>query len=80
MARAQHASRLLESFPALTIAAVNGFALGGGCELAMACDFRLATNDCLVALPEVTIGQMPGSGGSVRVARIGGLPRAEPVS
>ena len=51
--------------------------MGVGFELALACDFRLATRDCLVALPEVSIGQMPGSGGSVRVARIAGLTRAK---
>jgi 2-oxoglutaroyl-CoA hydrolase len=59
------------------IAALEKYCFGVGFELAMACDFRLATADCLVALPEVSIGQMPGSGGSVRVARIAGLTRAK---
>jgi len=59
------------------IAALEKYCFGVGFELAMACDFRLATSDCLVALPEITIGQMPGSGGSVRVARIAGLTRAK---
>ncbi len=59
------------------IAALEKYAFGVGFELALACDFRLATRDTLVGLPEVTIGQMPGSGGSVRVARIAGLTRAK---
>jgi 2-oxoglutaroyl-CoA hydrolase len=59
------------------IAALEKYCFGVGFELSMACDFRLATEDCLVALPEVSIGQMPGSGGSVRVARIAGLTRAK---
>ncbi len=59
------------------IAALEKYCFGVGFELAMACDFRLATRDCLVALPESAIGQMPGSGGSVRVARIAGLTRAK---
>ncbi len=59
------------------IAALEKYCMGVGFELAMACDFRLATRDCVVALPESAIGQMPGSGGSVRVARIAGLTRAK---
>lgn len=59
------------------IAALEKYCFGVGFELAMACDFRLAVKDCLVALPESSIGQMPGSGGSVRVARIAGLTRAK---
>ncbi len=59
------------------IAALEKYCFGVGFELAMACDFRLATKDCLVALPESAIGQMPGSGGSVRVVRIAGLTRAK---
>ena len=59
------------------IAALEKYCFGVGFELAMACDFRLATADCQVALPESAIGQMPGSGGSVRIARIAGLTRAK---
>ncbi len=59
------------------IAALEKYAFGVGFELALACDFRLATRDTLVGLPEITLGQMPGSGGSVRVARIAGLTRAK---
>jgi len=50
--------------------------MGVGLELAMACDIRIATKDTVLALPEVTLGQIPGSGGSQRVARIAGLTRA----
>lgn len=59
------------------IAALEKYCFGVGFELAMACDFRLATKETLVALPESAIGQMPGSGGSVRVARIVGMTRAK---
>jgi len=59
------------------IAALEKYCLGVGFELAMACDFRLASRDTLVGLPESAIGMMPGSGGSVRVARIAGLTRAK---
>lgn len=59
------------------VAALEKYCLGVGFELALACDFRLAAESCLVALPESAIGQMPGSGGSVRVARIAGLTRAK---
>ena len=59
------------------IAALEKYAFGVGFELALACDFRLATRDCQVGLPESAIGMMPGSGGSVRVARIAGLTRAK---
>ena len=59
------------------IAALEKYCFGVGFELALACDFRLATKDCLVALPESAIGQMPGSGGGVRVVRMIGLTRAK---
>lgn len=59
------------------ICAMEKYAFGVGFELAMACDFRLATKETLVGLPESSLGQMPGSGGSVRVARIAGLTRAK---
>lgn len=59
------------------IAALEKYAFGVGFELALACDYRLATADTKVGLPEITLGQMPGSGGSVRVARIAGLTRAK---
>ncbi len=59
------------------IVAIEKYAFGVGFELAMACDFRLATKDSVVALPEINLGEMPGSGGSVRVAKIAGLTRAK---
>ena len=59
------------------ICAMEKYGFGVGFELALACDFRFATKDTLVGLPESSLGQMPGSGGSVRVARIAGLTRAK---
>jgi len=58
------------------ICAMEKYAFGVGFELAMACDIRIATADTQLALPEVSLGQIPGSGGSARVARIAGLTRA----
>ena len=61
------------------IAAIEKYAFGVGFELCLACDFRFATEDALVGLPEVTIGQMPGSGGSVRIVRLIGMTRAKDI-
>jgi 2-oxoglutaroyl-CoA hydrolase len=66
-----------ERCPKPVIAALEKYAFGVGWELALACDFRLATKETLVALPEITIGQMPGSGGSQRVLRMVGMTRAK---
>jgi enoyl-CoA hydratase len=60
---------LLETMPKPTIAAINGFALGGGCELALACDIRLASAGARLGQPEINLGVMPGWGGSIRLAR-----------
>ena len=60
----------LEDLPVPTIAAVNGYALGGGCECVLATDYRLATPDLRIGLPETKLGIMPGFGGSVRMPRM----------
>jgi enoyl-CoA hydratase len=65
--------RLLETAPKATIAAVNGFALGGGCELALACDMRYASSTAKLGQPEVNLGIIPGWGGTQRLARVCGL-------
>lgn len=67
----------LENLGIPTIAAISGYALGGGLELALTCDFRIASEDAKVGLPEITLGIMPGAGGTVRLPRLIGEAKAK---
>ena len=69
--------RKLETFPIPVIAAVNGFALGGGCEISMSCDIRLCTDNAVFGQPEVGLGITPGFGGTQRLARLVGAGMAK---
>ena len=75
-ARGQEATRVLERLPLPVIAAVHGACLGGGCEIALACDFVLASEDARFGQPEINLGVMPGWGGTRRLPRRIGAARA----
>ena len=69
--------RKIETFPIPVIAAVNGFALGGGCEISMSCDIRICSDNAIFGQPEVGLGITPGFGGTQRLARLVGMGMAK---
>ena len=69
----------LERLPQPTIAAINGYALGGGCELSLACDFRICAEDSQLGQPEIKLGVIPGAGGTQRLPRLIGPARAKDI-
>ena len=69
----------VENMPQITVSAVNGYALGGGMELAMATDFRVAADDAVFGQPEILLGIIPGGGGTQRLPRLVGITRAKEI-
>ena len=69
----------IAEIPRITIAAINGFALGGGLELALSCDFRVASSDAKMGQPEILLGIIPGGGGTQRLARLIGVSKAKDI-
>ena len=79
--RGLHAALLaLENLPQITVSAVNGFALGGGCELSMATDFRICGEGAVFGQPEVLLGILPGAGGTQRLMRLVGITKAKEIN
>lgn len=75
----QQAFTAIEDIPKVTIAAINGFALGGGCELSLCCDFRVFADNAQIGQPEILLGVIPGAGGTQRLARLVGPARAKDI-
>lgn len=75
--RGQDTFSMIENSSKFYIAAVNGFALGGGCEISMSCDMRIASDNAKFGIPEVTLGVIPGFGGTQRLPKLVGLGRAK---
>jgi enoyl-CoA hydratase len=69
--------RKIETFPIPVIAAINGYALGGGCEISMSCDIRICSENAIFGQPEVGLGITPGFGGTQRLARLVGMGMAK---
>ncbi|MCL5076920.1 MAG: enoyl-CoA hydratase/isomerase family protein [Actinobacteria bacterium] len=69
----------IAEIPRITIAAINGYALGGGLELALSCDFRVASSDARMGQPEILLGIIPGGGGTQRLARLIGVSKAKEI-
>lgn len=75
----QAAVNELARIPKPTVAAINGYALGGGCEVALACDFRVAADNARLGQPEILLGIIPGAGGTQRLPRLVGSARAKDI-
>jgi enoyl-CoA hydratase/carnithine racemase len=75
----QNVYSMVEEIPKVTIAAINGYALGGGCELAMCADLRYAADNAQLGQPEILLGIIPGAGGTQRMPRLIGLSRAKDI-
>src|SRR5699024_8750452 len=73
----QKFSRALAAIPKPTVAAITGFALGGGLEVALCCDFRVVASNAKLGLPEIQLGIIPGAGGTQRLPRLVGAARAK---